>query len=72
MDKSKITLFIIISVLFFACNNSKNNIEEKATAVSGEQLFKINCTQCHRPAEDLTGPALKNATARWKDRTFAL
>ena len=70
MNKSKITLLIIFSVLFFTCNNSKNNVEEKASAVSGGQLFKINCAQCHRPAEDLTGPALKNATARWKDRTM--
>ncbi|MFT3910054.1 MAG: cytochrome c [Ferruginibacter sp.] len=68
---NKLTFFFAISIatLFFSCN-SNNNAKEENSSVSGEQLFKINCAQCHRPTEDLTGPALKNVAARWTNKTM--
>jgi len=33
-------------------------------AADGEALFKANCSSCHKPDEDYTGPALKG----WKSR----
>jgi mono/diheme cytochrome c family protein len=71
MIKRAIILFI--SIAFFSCNNSdkSNSLNEtKADAVSGEQLFKINCAQCHRPNEDFTGPALAGASKRWTDKNL--
>ncbi|MEO7522562.1 MAG: cytochrome c [Ferruginibacter sp.] len=64
MNKATLMLLLTVGILFFACNGN-NNSNEKTVAVSGEQLFRINCAQCHKPAEDLTGPALKNVAARW-------
>jgi mono/diheme cytochrome c family protein len=29
-------------------------------------LFKANCSGCHNPKSDGTGPALQGVTARWK------
>jgi cytochrome c2 len=34
-------------------------------AQDGEALFKANCSNCHKPDKDYTGPALQG----WKDRT---
>ncbi|MEO8771815.1 MAG: cytochrome c [Ferruginibacter sp.] len=72
MKNNMIILMVALSISFLACNNNSNhsNAEEKETAISGEQLFKINCAQCHRPTEDLTGPALRNVANRWKDKTM--
>ena len=36
----------------------------------GEQLFKINCSQCHQKTRDFTGPALAGVTSRWKDQSL--
>ncbi|MFM2360652.1 MAG: hypothetical protein RLY16_2645, partial [Bacteroidota bacterium] len=33
-------------------------------AADGEALFKANCASCHKPLEDATGPALKDARKR--------
>ena len=33
-------------------------------AADGEALFKANCSNCHKPDADYTGPALKG----WSDR----
>jgi cytochrome c551/c552 len=68
MNKIGILFLIMAGTLLFACNNNNNNGSGNKTVLSGEQLFKINCAQCHKPAEDFTGPALKNVASRWKDK----
>ena len=70
MNKLRIAITIIIGTFFFACNNTNNNDHEKPASISGEQLFKINCAQCHRPTEDFTGPALRNVASRWANKTM--
>src|ERR1700712_1277999 len=71
MKNNIIILIVASSLSFFGCNNRQdNNTLVEPMIVSGEQLFKINCAQCHRPTEDLTGPALKNVADRWKDKTM--
>lgn len=65
------SIFIIATALMAACNDnntSPENAKDINTIVSGEQLFKINCAQCHHPARDLTGPALKDVRSRWKNK----
>lgn len=36
-------------------------------AQDGEALFTANCAACHKPEQDLIGPALKGARQRWED-----
>jgi Cytochrome c/Cytochrome c7 and related cytochrome c len=40
------------------------SLSNKSFAADGEALFKANCSNCHKPDKDYTGPALKG----WKDR----
>ncbi len=49
------TALFFISFLFFT---------EKSLAQNGEALFKANCSSCHKPLDDFTGPALKGARER--------
>ncbi len=62
-----ITLFFIGSCSQDAGKNKTTASTETAT-VSGEQLFKVNCMQCHLPGRDFAGPALAGARERWKNR----
>lgn len=70
----KFVCLIVTLILLMGCDQNNSDTQnttpvDDTTLPSGEQLFKINCAQCHRPAEDFTGPALKNVTTRWKDKT---
>lgn len=38
------------------------------TNKAGEQLFRDNCSTCHHPLKDMTGPALAGVEKRVKDR----
>lgn len=70
MNFSRSILIIAITVMC-ACSNNKTKHSEASdvsTVISGEQLFKINCAQCHRSDEDFTGPALKDVRSRWKNK----
>ncbi len=40
-------------------------------AADGEALFKANCASCHKPLEDMTGPALKGARDRAPNKEWA-
>lgn len=65
--------FFLIVVSFVACNSKKNANHVPAVITStakidGEQLFKINCGQCHRPTTDFTAPALAGVEGRWKNK----
>lgn len=43
------------------------SINFQSFAADGKELFKANCSSCHKPDKDFTGPALKG----WKDRVPA-
>lgn len=67
------SILIIAIIVISACSNSntaRKEAKEISTVVSGEQLFKINCAQCHRPDQDLIGPALKDVRSRWKNKAL--
>ncbi len=40
------------------------SININSYAADGKELFKANCSSCHKPDKDFTGPALKG----WKER----
>lgn len=68
----KFLVFIIVFISAYSCNqpgqNTLNKPSQSSTVeINGEQLFKINCSQCHKTNQDFTGPALKGARSRWKD-----
>ena len=68
---------LFLSVFFvslYACN-SKNNAypvtaATASTQINGEQLFKVNCSQCHKATEDFTAPALAGVEKRWKSKAL--
>jgi mono/diheme cytochrome c family protein len=39
-----------------------------ATIAKGKQLFQTRCASCHKVNQELTGPALNGAEARWPDK----
>lgn len=41
---------------------------DAALYATGEKVFKGNCASCHKPDKDMTGPALKDARARWEGK----
>jgi mono/diheme cytochrome c family protein len=41
-----------------------------AFAQTGEELFKANCANCHKPDVDYTGPALKGVRDRQPDKEY--
>jgi len=49
-------LLSLVLILFIS-----NNV---VFAQTGEELFKANCANCHKPDKDYTGPALKGARDR--------
>ena len=55
------SLFLVVLLSF---SNS-------AFAQKGEELFKANCASCHKPLEDMTGPALKGARERAPNKDWA-
>jgi mono/diheme cytochrome c family protein len=65
---------IAVILLLASCGNNASDkgvgtdSQENGTSLSGEQLFKINCTQCHMANKDFVGPNLVGVESRWKDR----
>ncbi len=59
----KIVSKIFASLLFIAFFSSNNTV----LAADGEALFKANCSNCHKPDEKYTGPALKGWASRVPD-----
>lgn len=59
--------FIAFLILFFSGTilTQAQEISEDAEVIAqGEQMFKNNCTACHRINERLVGPALRDVTDR--------
>ncbi len=68
-----ILLFVLIVLL--SCNETKSDKPSDRAAPNleiskGENLFKANCANCHRPNEKLVGPALQGVIARWESKTL--
>ncbi|MBL7939244.1 MAG: c-type cytochrome [Flavobacteriales bacterium] len=55
-------------VLFLFSAAAQAQPADAALYAQGEKLFKGNCASCHKPDKDLTGPALKDARARWEGK----
>ena len=65
--------FLVFGILFITgCAQAveeKKPVVENTIAISAdaEELFRINCSQCHRANKDFVAPALKNVRQRWND-----
>ncbi|MEI9935458.1 MAG: c-type cytochrome [Ferruginibacter sp.] len=46
-------------------------MNNQSFAQDGEALYKANCSNCHKPLEDFTGPALKGARQREPNAEWA-
>ncbi len=57
----------ILSALFFIALLS---VSSGVFAQDGQALFKANCSSCHKPDKDFTGPALKGARDREPDKDW--
>jgi mono/diheme cytochrome c family protein len=61
-------LHAILAVVLFTYVTAAHGQADKALYATGEKVFKGNCASCHKPDKDMTGPALKGATARWEGK----
>ena len=61
MSRYRINITKVLSSLLFLFILSSNN---SVFAADGEALFKANCSNCHKPDADYTGPALKGWSTR--------
>jgi cytochrome c551/c552 len=66
MIRYKKFLFRFVASLIFIGFISNNS----AFAQNGEELFKANCANCHKPDVDYTGPALKGVRDRIPDAAW--
>lgn len=61
-----------MAIFLASCNgNSSDQPKETVNAASaevGETLFRANCANCHKPAEEYIGPALKGVKSRWPNK----
>jgi cytochrome c551/c552 len=68
-------IFIML-VLFVSCSGDQDKSATNITtatetpAQQAEQLFKINCMQCHLPGKDFAGPALAGVRKRWPNKAL--
>lgn len=66
-------LLISLFIVFTGCAQA---VEEKRPvpvtthnqSIDAAELFRVNCSQCHRPNKDFVAPALKNVRQRWSDQ----
>ena len=61
MSRYRITINKALAFLLLVLTLSFNN---SVFAADGEALFKANCSNCHKPDADYTGPALKGWSKR--------
>lgn len=58
--------FSLLAIATFSLLSLSYNIHaQEGDAAAGEQLFNANCSSCHIPYADATGPALQGARERW-------
>ena len=65
---------LLICIIFLA-GCAQSNDEKKPVPVTAidpsidaAELFRVNCSQCHRPNKDFVAPALKDVRQRWSDQ----
>ncbi|MFT3979665.1 MAG: cytochrome c [Ferruginibacter sp.] len=67
---------LVLAAMLASCGgntdrgNTASATQEPVASVNekGEQLFKINCQQCHMPKKDFAAPALAGAEKRWESK----
>jgi mono/diheme cytochrome c family protein len=71
--KNMTCLFVIY--LLFSCGNVSNNKNEEDAqpaandiTLSGEQIYKTNCAQCHMKGEGFIAPSLEGVEKRWTNK----
>ena len=71
----KIVFAVLILAMLAGCGGSQQEKkfdtaapEALPASVSGEILFKRNCSQCHLPTKDFIGPSLAGVEGRWKSQ----
>ncbi len=65
---------ILFAALLFLCSCGNNNADTTTATpggndagIDGEQLFQVNCAQCHLPGKNFVGPALAGVEQRWNN-----
>lgn len=67
----KVIYCLAVLLVLIGCSNSngKNQPDKKINPnIDAAGLFNKNCISCHRCDMDFTGPSLKGAVSRWKDK----
>lgn len=62
------TLYCFVTLLVMvSCNNGQAGKKVNPN-IDAAGLFMSQCASCHKCDVDFTGPALKGAASRWKDK----
>ncbi len=64
----KLLLTLVIVAALFSCNSGEASGKKINPNIDAAGLFATNCASCHKCDVDFTGPALKGAASRWKDK----
>lgn len=70
MKKMRILCGLVILVAIISCNNSEGSGKKINPDINAAGLFMTHCASCHKCDVDFTGPALKGAASRWKDKAL--
>ncbi|HRI24737.1 MAG TPA: cytochrome c [Ferruginibacter sp.] len=57
-------------VAIISCNSGEGAGKKTNPNIDAAGLFMTNCASCHKCDVDFTGPALKGAASRWKDKAL--
>jgi cytochrome c551/c552 len=57
----------IFSIVLISCNSGEPKKKINPN-IDAQSLFMAHCASCHKCDVDFTGPALKGAESRWKDK----
>jgi cytochrome c551/c552 len=69
MSKMKIIYCFAALLVMISCNNSGGQPAKKINPnIDAAGLFMSQCASCHKCDVDFTGPSLKGAASRWKDK----
>jgi mono/diheme cytochrome c family protein len=68
-------MYLVVAFLLFSCDNVSNNKNEADAqpvandiTLSGEQIYKTNCAQCHMKGEGFIAPSLEGVEKRWPNK----
>lgn len=67
MLKMKLLYSLAVLLVLMSCNSGQSASNANSNT-EGERLFTTNCASCHKCDINFTGPALKGAVSRWKDK----